>query len=169
MRVVIFIDILIEHVLDKDLKKISQINVENWESTYKGILSEDILLQVNEYKMREKWLNFFKREDTQILVAKCNNFIAGFIAVSLDKEIEDTLYIDSLHVDNNYRGKGIGTALLSAIFNKSENKNYSICVFTDNKKARDLYIRLGAVHLKYFTDNFYGFPTSSEKLIWNNK
>ncbi len=98
-----------------------------------------------------------------------SNCFLGFLAYRPDDEIKQCLYLDSLHVSQKARGKGIGTKLIQNVFQYAINKKYhniSICIVKGNENAKKLYTKLGAVHYKYFIDDFDGTKSNSEKLIW---
>lgn len=62
------------------------------------------------------------------------------------KAVEGELLMDGIVVDPEYRGKGIGTRLFSALKNFSESNTYStirLDVIDTNLAARRLYERLG--------------------------
>ena len=111
-----------------------------------------------------------KKENHNIFVAydEQNHFL-GFLAYKPDNEIKQCLYVDSLHVLQKSRGKGVGTKLLQYIFQYAIDRKYnniSICIVKGNDNARKLYTKLGAVHYKDFIDDFDGTKSNSEKLIW---
>ena len=95
----------------------------------------------------------------------------GFIAGRPDPELARTWYLDSLHISEESRGKGVGSALIrTAGSYAAENlyENMSICIVRGNDRAGNLYQNLGAVHYKYFEDSFMGSPSRSEKLLWED-
>ncbi|USK70657.1 GNAT family N-acetyltransferase [Peribacillus asahii] len=65
----------------------------------------------------------------------------------LEKEAkEGDFYIDTLCVDSAFRGKGIGTKLLQVAEQYAKAKGYkriSLAVEEDNKKAQQLYTKIG--------------------------
>ena len=68
-------------------------------------------------------------------------------SISLDKEAdEDEYYIDTLSVSPQYKGKGIGTALIKAAENRARERGYdkiALAVATYNTRAHGLYLRSG--------------------------
>lgn len=65
----------------------------------------------------------------------------GFIGL---KVYEDEIYIYRFLIDENFRGKGIGTEVLNLIIDRAryENKDISLDVFEKNE-AKKLYERVG--------------------------
>ena len=81
-----------------------------------------------------------------------------------------TDYLESVHVEENARGKGVGSALIrSAGAYAAQNgfQRMSICIVRGNDNAGNLYKRMGAGHFSFFEDSFLGFPSHSEKLLWD--
>ena len=60
--------------------------------------------------------------------------------------IEDSLFLNALCVDEQFRGKGIGTRLISLTRQKARENGFnalSLMVLADNKDAQRLYARCG--------------------------
>ncbi|MGM1048326.1 Acetyltransferase (GNAT) family protein [Paenibacillus uliginis N3/975] len=68
-------------------------------------------------------------------------------SISLDKEAdEDEFYIDTLSVSPQFKGQGIGSALMHAAEERAKERGYNkiaLAVVTDNKRAYSLYLRSG--------------------------
>lgn len=69
------------------------------------------------------------------------NITVGFIGLKI---YEKSIYIYRFYIDDEYRGKGIGTVVLERIIEKAkiENKDISLEVFGKND-AKRLYEKLG--------------------------
>ncbi|MFR5170802.1 MAG: GNAT family N-acetyltransferase [Clostridium paraputrificum] len=95
----------------------------------------------------------------------------GFSACKEDEELKNCLYLDSLHVSEISREKGVGTKLINTVGNYAYIKGYenmSICIVKGNDKAKGLYEKMGAKYYKDFIDYFGNTQSNSEKLIWDN-
>ena len=147
----------------KDIEQIVQINIDNWQSTYKGLLSEEFLNHLDPESLKEEW----KDRVVNTLVAKEEDTVLGYGVSSLDNEITDCVYIDTLQVKEDMRGKGIGTAVLKTLLQNAFEKvsQCSICIVVGNDQARQLYQHLGFEHYTYFDDDFHGTLSHSEKLV----
>ena len=142
---------IIRDAVYDDIDNIAKLYISNWKETYKGLLSED-------------YLNSLTKEYA------VNEFL-GFVASKKDDEEENYWYLDSLHITKNSRGKGIGTKLIYRVGQYALKHGYecmSICIVKGNDNAKRIYEKLGAVHYKYFIDDFGGVKSNSEKLIWKN-
>lgn len=58
----------------------------------------------------------------KINIIKVNNKVAGFIAISPDKYVGNTVYVDSLHISKKFRVLGLGTFLLELVLKGAKKK-----------------------------------------------
>jgi ribosomal protein S18 acetylase RimI-like enzyme len=76
---------------------------------------------------------------------------------TLDQEVDDSdYYLDTVSVNPNFAGQGIGTELLQAVFDNAQEQGFntvSLNVEENNAKARRLYERLGFTFKKQRTIN----------------
>jgi ribosomal protein S18 acetylase RimI-like enzyme len=156
---------------DSDIEFIANLYIENWKKTYIGLLSNEFINSLKVSDGIQKWREYLVKERNMIFVAYEDEKFLGFSACKEDDEIEHCLYLDSLHVSEASRGKGIGTKLLNTVGHYAYSKSYkcmSICIVKGNSNAKDLYEKLGAKHYKDFIDYFGSTKSNSEKLIWDN-
>lgn len=161
---------IIRFVVEKDLESIAKLYVHNHKTTYRDLLSEEYLNSLTVESAKNRWQKYLD-ENNKIWVAYESEVFLGFTAGKEDEEMENTWYLDSLHVSENARGRGIGTELIRTMGRyASENgyKSMSICVVKGNASAKSLYLRLGAKPYKEFEDNFGKSRANSEKLIWDD-
>lgn len=95
----------------------------------------------------------FKNDKTPVFVACINNEVVGYAFCITKQFLNDnnltdikTLYIDDLCVDENTRGKHIGTALYEYVlaFAKKNNfYNVTLNVWADNPSAVKFYEKIG--------------------------
>ncbi|MFD2254270.1 GNAT family N-acetyltransferase [Lactococcus formosensis subsp. bovis] len=151
-----------------DLEEVAHINVNNWQVTYENILPQSYLESLEYRAFQRKWERFIVQPSQELLVKELENKVAGFIAFSESKDWSDNLYIDSLHISQKFQRKGVGTQLLLQVLQqaKEDKKTVTIAILKNNENARKLYTKLGAVHLKDFSDKFGDVTTDSELLIW---
>lgn len=159
---------IIGFATEKDLDFIAELYVHNHKATYRGLLSEEYLDSLTVESARSRWQNYLD-ENNKVWVAYEDDSFLGFAAGKEDDEIIQTWYLDSLHVCENARGRGIGTELIGTMKKFAKENGYmsmSICVVKGNEKAKKLYLKLGAELYKSFTDSFGKSTSNSEKLIW---
>jgi ribosomal protein S18 acetylase RimI-like enzyme len=104
-----------------------------------------------------KYLGLFKG---LILSYWLDQFLKGF-----PKLDEKTLLIECLAVDTQHLRKGVASALIKSLFSLPDNKNYLLEVIGTNKKAINLYNKLGfkVVYIKtYFPSIYFGMKYIKE-------
>ena len=98
-------------------------------------------------------------KDVLVLKAVLDKKIVGYVVVyfnTLPKKYFQSnkrAFIGSIAVDENYRGKGIGTALLKAAETATKKKKISVIeinVYTFNSNAEKLYDKLGYKDIKHY-------------------
>ncbi|MCQ2969602.1 MAG: GNAT family N-acetyltransferase [Clostridium sp.] len=162
---------IIRKANENDIIEISKLYVSNWKKTYKGILPQKYLDGLNIDYGIEKWGKYINEEEQKVFVAYENDEFLGFTACKVDDEEKDWWYLDSLHVSEGSRGKGIGTKLINTVGKYAFDNKYkcmSICIVKGNDNAKELYEKLGAKSYKCFIDDFGGIKSNSEKLIWTD-
>lgn len=100
-----------------DFERISQLHATSLKSHYGGILSEEYL---NEDVTAEKQLLWQTRLTNppfsqHVLMAEEGGLLLGFICAFGNHDFDLGTYIDSLHVDDAYQNRGIGSQLLQQI------------------------------------------------------
>ena len=89
---------------------------------------------------------FFDGRDEWISIAKDNDQIIAFLSIEVHHEDEEYIYLDDFSVTKQYRGQGIGTAMIrSAETYAKEIHIPTICFHVEksNTAAFRLYERLG--------------------------
>lgn len=155
----------------EDIEPIASLYVMNWKKTYVSLLPDNFLNGLTVNEGIKKWQEYLNKEKHRIFVAYENEKILGFSACKEDEELKNCLYLDSLHVSETSRGKGVGTKLINTVGSYAYIKGYehmSICIVKGNDNAKRIYEKMGAKHYKDFIDYFGDTESNSEKLIWNN-
>ena len=155
----------------EDIEPIASLYVMNWKKTYVGLLPDNFLNGLTVNEGIKKWQEYLNKEKHRIFVAYENEKILGFSACKEDEELKNCLYLDSLHVSETSRGKGVGTKLINTVGSYAYIKGYehmSICIVKGNDNAKRIYEKMDAKHYKDFIDYFGDTESNSEKLIWNN-
>lgn len=151
----------------KDVENIASLYVSNHRATYKKLLPAEYFKTLTEEYAAQKWSDYIADKNNRVWVAEEENGFLGFAASMADAELENVWYLDSLHVCDKARGKGVGTALIKTVGRYAYEGGYekmSICIVKGNDNAGDLYKKLGARHYKDFT----GKMSESEKLLWDD-
>jgi len=100
------------------------------------------------------------------------NRAAVILSLYERKAKDGELLMDGIVVDPEYRGKGVGTSLFSALLKYAESKQYStirLDVIDTNPAARRLYERLGFCEVKTehfeFLRSILGFGASTTMVL----
>lgn len=155
--------------IQDDLTNIAGVYVKNHKTTYQNLLDQEYLDSLTLSNAQTKWASYLSDTDKKIWVAYEEHCFLGFVAGKKDPELEHTWYLDSLHVTENARGKGVGTALIQTIGRYAIENHYyqmSVCIVKGNDQAGRLYQKLGAQHFKDFMDKFGNTDVCAEKLLW---
>ena len=142
-----------------------EVYIKSWRATYKGIILDKILDTITVEKFSKIWKKYITKENNGIFGAFENDIFLGFGAFTPDEEMADTLYLDSLHIKDEYKGKGVGTKIINHLKEYARGKGYkgvSVSIICGNDRARNLYTKLGAVHL----NDYNNYETKCEKLYW---
>ena len=154
-----------------DIEKIANLYISNWKNTYSGLLSQNFLDNMTIDYGIDKWSKYLSNKNNKLFVAYEKDEFLGFVSSKVDDEDAHWWYLDSLHVNKNARGHGVGTKLIYEVGKYALTNNYksmSICIVCGNNNAGNLYKKLGATHYKYFVDDFGGTKSNSQKLVWRD-
>lgn len=99
----------------RDVLLIAEVYRHNHMATYKGLLPEAYFFRLTMEYCVEKWRAYLVDPANKIWVAYDEEVFLGFVAGFEEAEIPFTWYLDSLHVTEAARGKGVGTALIKII------------------------------------------------------
>lgn len=149
-----------------DVENIASTYVYNHKTTYKNLLPAEYFETLTEDYAKGKWDSYISNEKNRVWIAEDENGFLGFVASTCDEELDNVWYLDSLHVCETARGKGVGTTLIKQTGKYACENGYekmSICIVKGNDNAGKLYRKLGAKHYK----DFNGKMSLSEKLLWD--
>ena len=150
-----------------DVKNIASLYVYNHRTTYRNFLPAEYFETLTDTYARNKWQTYIADKNNRVWIAEGENGFLGFVASTADEELAGVWYLDSLHVCESARGKGVGTALIKTVGHYAFDNGYkkmSICIVKGNDNAGALYRKLGARHYK----DFDGKMSHSEKLLWDD-
>lgn len=158
---------IIRTATQNDVLDIAKTYIHNHRTTYKDLLPAEYFETLTEEYAVKKWSDYIANESNRVWIAEDENGFLGFAASMPDEELDGVWYLDSLHVCEKARGKGVGTALIKTVGKYAYDNGYkkmSICIVKGNDNAASLYHILGARHYK----DFSGKMLLSEKLLWDN-
>jgi len=139
--------VLIRTARYEDAASIARVHVESWRTAYRGIVPEAYLAGLNIEERTTRWGQILT-SPSRVLAAERDGKIVGFIAGGPIRqpvgECDAELY--AIYIDLPVRGKGIGTALLSALAKLLDEDGFkSMAAWVlDANSATTFYQRTGA-------------------------
>ena len=131
----------------QDLERVTDIKIRSWAETYGSLLQPEVL---RPFLDRDKQLAYLRQSvaapTTTLLVGQDPSaLVVGFALAYLAQDPEP--WLESLHVQSELRGHGIGTLLMRSLANHLKARGYNtlrLGVIDGNVDAARLYERLGA-------------------------
>ncbi len=133
----------------KDYERIAHLHAENWKRHYQGILSDSYLEKdVLDDKLLIWQIRLTNPPFNQhIVLAEEGGLLLGFACIFGNHDFERGSYIDAMHVDESYRGRGIGKQLLLNIAEWQQqyfkDSGLYLEVVAQNTSAIDFYRHIG--------------------------
>lgn len=128
-----------------DYERIAQLHAQSWRTHYQGILGKEYL----DHDVLEDRLLIWQTRlinppfNQHVLLIEEGGLLCGFICAFGNHDFEKGSIIESLHIDENYRGRGIGRKLIqemvSWINHYFPDSGVYLEVMAENKQAIDFY------------------------------
>ena len=131
-----------------DAVSIGKIQVSSWQSTYQGIVSEEVLNNMSLNHSIERWVNILEGDALTYVLEK-DNEVVGYISGGLQRKdsyptYEGELY--SIYLMKSATGSGGGRLLVDTLVKKFKTigiRSMMVIVFIDNDRAIRFYKNLG--------------------------
>lgn len=144
---------IIRDVKTEDLLDIAKVKIDTWRSTYRGIISEDILENLDCSEQAEKFEGMIPRSGDKkfLIVAEANGEIVGFAAGGSERDgkyrIDGEVY--AVYVLKEYQNKGIGKELMAHSVRKLVNMGFELMTVwvLDKNPYRRFYEKLGGIEI----------------------
>jgi len=140
--------------IKSDLAVIAALHAQSWQQHNRGILDDDFLDNKVKTERLVVWTERFTNptDNQYIITAKENKKLCGFTCLYGGKDPKHGTYLDNLHVDKSYHGKGIGRKLM-ALAGQCAHKHYPnqglyLFVFAANTPAIGFYQQIGGVEIE---------------------
>lgn len=144
--------VLIRKLKLSDTKELANDIAHIWNTTYKGIVSDDLLVGIsNNVDGSAKKLESKVADDINYYVLTIDEKIVGWLYFTYDTlEFENTAEIHSLYVLDDHHGKGYGKLLLNFAFSKIKDKGIDKVIIgcLDGNKSNEFYKHLGGKYIK---------------------
>ena len=135
----------------EDRTTIRAVNSEDYQdiyelSTFPSVVRETLQLPYVSLDKRKDWLSNMS-PDEYMLVAEVDGKVVGSIGIRGGKDRLAHVAGLGMSVRDDYQNRGIGTALMRAILDMTDNwlniRRVELDVYTDNLRAVHLYKKLG--------------------------
>lgn len=150
--------IKIRKAIENDIKGITKVHVDSWKTTYKGILSDE-MIEATTYESREKqWKNIFKQavgNQYRYVAETLDGEIIGFIDGGLERtgkyDCDGELY--AIYLLEEYQGYKVGKQLFQTLVSEfMKNDICSVLVWViSNNPSIGFYEKFSPerVHIKF--------------------
>jgi ribosomal protein S18 acetylase RimI-like enzyme len=141
----------------RDAEAIAVLHTDSWRRTYRGMMSDEFLDGGALENRRQVWRERLGTADADCLVVVADDAarIVGFICVFAHGDAGWGAYIDNLHVVHDWKGRGVGRALMAAaadwVCSTQPDAGVYLWVMEANAAARAFYDRLGARNVETVT------------------
>lgn len=131
-----------------DIAELSILKKDIWESTYRGIYSNEVIDNFNYEEEANKFKNIINSKDKDIYVVENDKEIMGCISFGVNiHSFEDyTHEVNMLYIRKNYQGQGLGRILFDIAYNSIKEKGIDKFFIGCNKyndNARKFYEKMG--------------------------
>ena len=139
----------IQPAVPEDVPAIARAQVRSWQAAYERIMPADHLATLSVEKREALWRELLSRSAPELLVAKENDYIVGFIAFGRCRDQDaaaSTAEIWSVYVIPSHWAQGVGTQLWKQARERMIELGYhsvSLWVLADNTRATQFYDRIG--------------------------
>lgn len=134
------------------------VNKVSKEKTFIDLQGEKVKIE-DEKKWLELTLEKIKNKEKVAIIAFVNDKLAGFSDIELDTFANKHNGIFTITIDRDYRGNGIGKALMKLVISKAKKnieglKLIVLDCFASNIVAKKLYRKMGFVKYGCLPDGF---------------
>jgi len=139
----------IQLAVSEDVPAIARAQVRSWQAAYENIMPAEHLATLSVEAREALWRELLSRGAPELLVAKDNDYIVGFIAFGhcRDENAGATrAEVWAIYVLPSHWSQGVGTRLWTQARKRMREQGYdsaSLWVLADNARAIHFYTRMG--------------------------
>lgn len=152
-----------------DFERIAVLHARSWQINYAGILDKDYLDHEVLDDRRLIWQARLTNPsfNQHILLIEERGILCGFICAFGNHDFEKGTNIESLHIDPEYKGRGLGSVLIKEMAQWLEKyfpeQGVYLEVAEQNQPAVDFYDHIGGERL---AEKMWNAPGGSELPEW---
>lgn len=159
-----------------DMDAIGAIIFNNYHEVYKHILDKRYLASITVESAKLRMEAYFLTPGNEMFVAENfdeeeNSKVVGFVSGTPSPDVLGAFWVEELHVDEKFRGQGVGHDLFFKMAQNSKATGYSQLVtnvFACNTKAEDICSHYEARFIESFHQDVEGFGVFSSIYIWDD-
>lgn len=161
----------IRKAMSEDVEQIAYVHVKSWQTTYKGVLPQDMLDNLSYNVRRKQWTN--NMENGNVYVAENRDgHIVGFSTGGREgtgqyPDYNGELY--AIYILEAYQRQGIGRQLLKPVVDdlKAKGLNSMLVWVLEQNPAADFYRAFGATYLDSKEIQIAGNPYQEFAYGWS--
>jgi len=142
--------VLIRAATQDDAGSISRVHIESWRTTYRGIVPDQFLADLNAEERTVRWREVID-SDPYVLIAERDGQIVGFISGGAIREPLEKYDAElfAIYLLAEVQGNGIGTSLLMELAKRLDEGGFqSMAVWVlEANESRGFYEKSGAVRV----------------------
>lgn len=133
-----------------DARAIAEVHVRSWQAAYRGLIDEEVLMNLSVERRQAMWETFLQQEPPIIFVAEKDSEVIGFCSFGPARDGDDdsssVAEIMCLYVQPEYWRAGVGAALWRQVLDRITADEFDaiiLWVLDTNLRARTFYERIG--------------------------
>jgi ribosomal protein S18 acetylase RimI-like enzyme len=141
----------ISRAVPEDAPAIARVHVRSWQAAYEGVLPAEYLATLTTEKREVMWRELMARGSPQLLVARDEESIIGFVAFGPCRDenaAADRAEVWAIYVSPSHWSQGVGSQLCRQTREQLAEQGYcsvSLWVLTGNTRAIQFYAGVGFV------------------------
>lgn len=141
----------VDPAVPDDARAIAEVHVASWQVAYKDLLPAQFLASLSTAQREKMWSEALERGSPQLLVARDEARVAGFVAVGPSRDEgakEDCAEIWAIYLSPDTWSQGVGGLLWQAALERTREAGFrtvTLWVIAGNERAIRFYRRAGFV------------------------
>lgn len=161
----------VRHARASDAASIARIQVATWRTSYRGIVPQTYLDQLDEAKRAAKWSRILRERDSRTLVAETMAGIVGFVSIGAARDWSgpETGEVWALYVSPEHQRRGVGARLFRAgvdALRAEGRQGLMLWTLEKNAPTRAFYEKQGGVAGATKTVELSGIPVEEVAYVW---